>query len=279
MRPLALALLLWGPPLAAAPSLSLDLDLDEAGGWRQALQAGLPAPGQGRLDLYLDRQRSEGSEGHLDTRTWRLGLSSDPLADLVAGVEYEEWGQAGALGSETLRGVLGLYRGAWYLGLEPQARFLRLYLADWAAARVNRAYWRLEGRDLTLRLGYTGGGPFSLAAAWSRSTYSEDLHLLVDRLLVSLALTPETLDLAAGLDAWRSRLEGRYRRGPWSLGLALERARSAVDDALADAMTLHLGRRLGRRWTLRLRLGLQDLGYTGSRAWFAGGGVDWRLAP
>ncbi len=87
--------------------------------------------GFGRTQGHTD----DGAPDSLDTRELRLGIKSDPEEKWSYGFNYDLWGQAGQITTNTLGTNLDYACESWFFSFYPQLRFISFFLADGAPVR------------------------------------------------------------------------------------------------------------------------------------------------
>ncbi len=283
-------LLVWafGFPLPAAAGLPSSVGLSLSGnddGRRDAwLDADLALRENARLSLGLGR--SEGDDAAYDTRSWLVGLSSDPLADVAHGLEYVYWGNEDTLTSRTIRLLLDINLADGFLGLRPEYRELGLVTSD-TCRRVSRLCpdkVHVKSPGVTLDGGYYWGD-WGLTAVYAWHDYDRDVSVLAEeRLLADEALrryvtfyfaTP-TLDMATSFEDHRFGLGAQYFVGEMLLSVDASRSVSGVDGAITRSLFAALSGDLGRHWAFSLSAGRLASDAVDVVTLYAGAGLRWR---
>ena len=91
-----------------------------------------------------------------------------------------------------------------------------------------------------------------------------------------LIFSPETLDLASGLDKNRFTLGAGYFLATGEIGAQWSRSQSALDGNHATVITLYGSRDLSRAWRVDLSGGGQSVDYDDEQILFANLGIAYR---
>lgn len=269
-------------PLFAADSLPSSLTLsgsaDDNGG-RDAfvdIDLGLPAMHNLRLSLMAGQSRSHSNGQDYDTRDYLLGLSSDPLNDISTGIEYEYWGDEGALITRTWRASLSFNEADWSFALQPQYRDIRLFTSP-ACQQFPRCPSRFDTSSVGLaaNLGLYRG-PWSANLSYSVHDYEHQVSVLATDPRMWRIFSIPSQELATGFDDYRLGLAVYYSPDWGSLGLDEQYSESAVDGTKSYMTTLSLMTHLSDDWSLRLRGGALTVPDTsGGDSLFAGASLTY----
>lgn len=257
------------------PSLfALEISGDSVDGRDYYLDLDYGLPGGARLLLSLGESRSGGSGLAITTHLRSLGLRADPLQDLSGGFDLEYWGEAGRLTSETLRMVLELNAGPWFVSLRPQWRSLTLYTDCIERLRLRcNSQEKIRSRGMTLDAVYYTAGPWGFSVAYQRHRYDREVSTLGRFRRFEYVFSASTLQLALGLEDYRVSVGISYAGERLLWNLSSLKSVSAVDNAENVVTTLRLSTELNPHWRLRLRVGSQYFAGGGERINFVGAGL------
>jgi hypothetical protein len=261
----------------ADPSyLGLDWSGDEDGGDNLALDLDLTLPANGRLVLSAGESRTASDGVTITTRSYLIGLNSDPLAPFAAGLEAEHWGDKDALVSDTLRLVLTLNGEHWSLSLRPQRRTHTLYTDPLLPCPACQPRYEVQSTAVAVDASYFSDGPWSLSAGYTRHEYDRDVSNLARYpRLARFLFTPTTLNLANGFQDYRLSLGASYA-ATWGLvGYDWLKSVSKVDGAVTYVNTVSVATDLSAQWSLRLHGGWQQDGATNQSLGFGGAGLSY----
>lgn|GEM_PF-5221043 len=277
-----------GLPVAAGPlssSLGVSLSAGDDGRRDLWLDADLALPGDARLTLGTGRSQTDDGDTAYDTRSWLVGLSSDPLADISHGAEYAYWGNEDTLTSRTFRLLLVINRPAWSLGLRPQYRDLGLVTSQRCRLSLrcpDKVHVHSPG--LALDAGYYLG-EWGFTAAYAVHDYDRDVSTLAGETLQANALlrrvvtyyfaTP-TLDMATSFEDHRFGLGVQRYLGDALLALDASRSVSSVDGAVTRVLSASLSADLAAHWALSLSAGRLQSDAVDLATLFAAAGLRWR---
>lgn len=261
------------------PSLfAMEMGGDSADGRDYYLDLDYGLPGAARLLLAMGENRSGGTGPTITTRLRSLGLRLDPLQNLSGGFDLEYWGDAGRLTSDTLRMVLELNAGPWFVALRPQWRSLILYTDCIELLRRHcNPEEKVRSRGVALDMTYYTAGPWSFSAGYQEHRYDREVSALGRFRRFEYVFSSSTLQLILGLEDYRVSAGISYAGERLLWGFSYFKSVSAADGAENVVTTLRLGTDLNAHWRLRLRAGNQHFSDTGQGINFASVGLvyDW----
>ena len=251
--------------------ISLDTSRDASGGRDAYLDLDLRIHRGARFMATLGSSRFDGQDREVVTRTRIVGVRSDPLHTVGAGVEFEDWGEEGSVIIRSWRATLDVNTEHWYAAFRPQRREYTLY----TQARCLRCPATATGRagSVSLELGYYSDGPWGLSLGYTRHNYDFDVRRVVALLQVERVFSSATRDLASSFEDSRSSFSVSYGGASYLWSLTHIKSLSKVDGAETRFTTLRVSTDLNDHWRLNARLGRQRLSGTDQTAAFAGAGL------
>jgi len=256
---------------------------------RSMLTIGVGADGQGTLDSYIDLEigfkswllnffyaenNTPYDKTSTDTRSYLLGVSSNPINDFFIGGEYGYWGRNGELTINSLAGVMGLNFSDWSVSLLPQLRAIKLYTIGRLASRIPQINIGSPGYGVNAT--YYGFADWIFSAGYFLNYYSENLRRLADSPLIIYIFSPSTLQLASGFEKSGLTFDATYILNHGTIGVDLLRSRSAIDNSVSNVIATSASWDLFSAWQLQLRIGAQGVSYDDSIISFAGLAVSYR---
>ncbi len=247
-------------------SLSLELGASEDANRDLMLDSDLAFIGGTRLLAGYSYSRVRGMP-EMDTESYRLGLTSDPLSPVVLELLADHWGQKQSLLIDTAQGRVRYQLQHWNLALSAQLRLIDL------AYTHNQQTRRFEfsSRGLGAELAYFSAGNWQAGLSYLRQNYSRDTRALSRRAAIR-RLSPITLALSSSLEDQRLTAWLGYTFEHLDLRLAQTRIRSSID-GLGSAYTELGATVLLRQWHLLLRLGRQHTPSLAQRSLYASLGL------
>lgn len=243
----------------ADPSyLGVELGSDEDGGSNTYVDLDLTLPANARLRLSTAESRTAGKSSDITTRSYLVGVASDPLALFSAGVEFEHWGDEGDLVSDTWRLDLGLNGERWAFHVRPQRRTHTLYTDPAVPCAVCPARIEVESRGVAVDAAYFSEGPWSANAGYAKHDYDDKLSgITTHPRLANLLFTPTTLNLANGFQDYQVSLGVSYAESWGVAAYDWVKSVSKLDGAVTYVNTASFSRSLAEQWRLRLSAGWQ----------------------
>lgn len=273
-RPLpVLLLLIAGSTLPnAAPALDLGFALpsslrlaagsDDDGGYDYFLNLDQALPGGQRALFTFGRSRSVGVDGNVEPTTVALGVSSDPLDQLMVAADVEDWGQDGEITTRSVRGNAQWRSNRWQLGLGVHMRSIEIFLQP-PLTILGQNSVEITSEGAEFGIGLQLAEPLFVQLTYFDNNYSRDLGFLDDPIVVRdfIVFDPTssvTFSLAAGLQEQGGGLTASLLtdwggvNGDWS------RSVSAVDGAASTVLSLGLDFDLSAATVLQLTGGRQS---------------------
>ena len=255
---LVFAVALSGAAVADPSYLGAELGADEDGGSNTYVDLDLALPENARLLLAAGESRNPGDAADITTRSYLIGFGSDPLAPFSAGVEFEHWGDEGALVSDTWRLNLDLNGEQWALNVRLQERTHTLYTDPVIPCPACQPHYEVESTAVAVDAAYFSEGPWSFNLGYMEHDYDRDVSNFARYPRFFQALfTPATLDLANGFQDYQASLGVSYAQAWGALNYDWLKSVSKVDGAVTYVNTASLSMPLSEQWRLRLHAGWQ----------------------
>lgn len=211
-------------------------------------------------------QLDSNSDG-FESQSRSIGISSDYAALLVAGFDYDYWGNPDTLETITRRYKLGVNTDDWYVQLVYEDRTSRLYTNGVAVSiggRVHKLpdYFDIDSIGRGIDISYYGLYPLSFNASYMEYKYNKDVTVLHDHplfvnnpYLLRPIVSFSALGMATGLETWRRSGDVSYKLDWGAFGIAGSQTESAVDDSLSSRGSVYLIWDLTRNWSSSFTLG------------------------
>ena len=240
-----------------------------------SLDYGLPAGA--RLLVSLAGNRNDSQYNAITTHTTRVGVSSNPLDKLSAGVELEHWGQEDVLVTDTLRIVMESSLDNWLFSLRPEWATLTLTTDCIALIIANcKPEEKVHSSGVAIDINYFTDGPWGFSIGYASHSYDRHIEALDKYPVFQLVFSAATLDLAAGVEDSRSRVGVSYATTHSLWGLSHLRSVAKVGGSESLVTTLRFSTDITKQWRLRLRAGNQHYAdNSADRVGFAGAGLSY----
>ncbi|MDH5443990.1 MAG: hypothetical protein OEY52_00445 [Gammaproteobacteria bacterium] len=190
-----------------------------------------------------------------ETRSRSIGISSPYGKKVVAGFDYDYWGNPDTIETRTRRFKLGTNTEDWYVQLVYEDRVTRL--------RTNGSFINRRGvvvdlpdtADINsngrgLDISFYGFFPFSINLSYMEYDYDKDLTAVAKHPDFLLILFPaSTLSMTTGLESWRRSGDISYSFEWGTFGISGSQSESVVDESIASTGSLYLILDINKNWS------------------------------
>jgi len=263
------------PPDVLPDLIALDVSGDARGGRDAYLDLDVGMVGGARFMATLgssrfDSTKSDNTKRVVVTRTRIIGIRSNPLNTVGAGLEFENWGEEGSLIVRSWRVLLDVNTEHWFAAVRRQRREYTLYFRS--GCRLCPATVTGRSASMTLELGYYSDGPWAVNLGYTRHDYDFNVRRVTSELQRE-SFSAATRDLASGFEDTRRSITVSYATEQSLWSVTQIKSISKVDGAETQFITLRASFSLDAHWRLNARLGRQRLAGSNQGVTFIGSGV------
>ena len=264
---------LWDflPELPPTSEISFNTGGDSNAGWNARLSASISGPKAIQFTGAVAANETISEQARLQTRSWSAGISSDPLQTSSIGINYEEWGKKNALTIDTLEIPITWNLPAISLMLTPQQR--KIYLQLKKPTAQGKEELQVDSQGIGLDINWYINSEWSASAGYRHYNYSKNPTRLATDYRAIIAFSPDTLQLASGLDQRQLNLGMSWSQAGTLVGIDWLRATSAIDQSRISTTTLYVSRNFSHNWRIDISGGMQNVPYEDSTLIFGNLGM------
>ena len=258
-----------------ASSITLEMGRDSADTNDAYLDADLGFTNGLHLRGMVGGSRQESATETYTSRSRLLGISSDYSAPVVAGFDYEYWGEDDSMSTRTKRFKLGINTDNWYVQLIYEDRNTELTTNGSTVVRRGKLVKLPDNVDVAstgkgINISYYGFYPWSVSVAYIKYDYEKDVTALEKYpLWAQSVFAASTLGMATGLESWRRSADLSYNFDWGAIGVSGSQSESVVDQSIASSGAVYVSWDISKLWTMTVTAGQSGVDNTAEKTNYA----------